>query len=218
MSKPLYLNIKEQLLNTIKNLPKNSPIASERDLASKYSASRMTVRAAINELVDNGYLYRDGRRGTFTAEKTLIKCNTIQHYFTNGNEFHLLHMNIKQMPDIADIFQVDIDTQFVRVLCTNIIDGDLISIDELFIIYEDLEPELRGNIEKLMRLPRFYTENTKVKLIPMLAPAKYVNLLKLKSEKPIIMAELSVMNKLGKLKYFVRSYLNPDTTEIISSF
>ena len=52
MAAPIYLQIKDQMIEEIQQLSANAPILSERDLAVKYNASRMTVRKAVNELVD----------------------------------------------------------------------------------------------------------------------------------------------------------------------
>jgi DNA-binding LacI/PurR family transcriptional regulator len=42
-------------------------IASEREIAAQYSVSRVTVRAVIDEMVDEGYLVREARVGTVIA-------------------------------------------------------------------------------------------------------------------------------------------------------
>ena len=76
MAAPIYLQIKDQMIEEIQQLSANAPILSERDLAVKYNASRMTVRKAVNELVDEGYLYRDSNKGTFVAVERLLQRNT----------------------------------------------------------------------------------------------------------------------------------------------
>lgn len=73
METPLYQQIKEDLLAMISQLSSNSAIPSERALAEKFKVSRMTLRKAINELVDEGVLYRNKTRGTFVSEKELKK-------------------------------------------------------------------------------------------------------------------------------------------------
>jgi GntR family transcriptional regulator len=49
------------------DLPPNSPVPSERDLASRYGVSRLTVREAIGQLVAEGLLNRVRGKGTFTS-------------------------------------------------------------------------------------------------------------------------------------------------------
>ncbi|TYR79745.1 phosphonate metabolism transcriptional regulator PhnF [Priestia megaterium] len=70
---PIYFQIEEQLKKQIDNgeLQPHDALPSEREYAEQFQISRMTVRQAINNLVNDGYLYRQKGRGTFVAEKKL---------------------------------------------------------------------------------------------------------------------------------------------------
>jgi len=46
-------------------------IASERDISDYQNISRMTVHKAIDELVQENYLYREHGKGTFVSEKII---------------------------------------------------------------------------------------------------------------------------------------------------
>ncbi len=46
-------------------------IPSERELAEMYDISRMTVRQAVNNLVNDGYLIRRRGKGTFVAAQKI---------------------------------------------------------------------------------------------------------------------------------------------------
>ncbi len=65
----LYLQLKETIINLIdeKELKVNDAIPSEPALMEKYNLSRTTVRKAIDELVNEGYLFRVHGKGTFVA-------------------------------------------------------------------------------------------------------------------------------------------------------
>ncbi|GAA3875271.1 GntR family transcriptional regulator [Saccharothrix violaceirubra] len=52
-------------------LPPGAAIPSERDLARQYGVSRITVRAAVGQLVAEGLLTRAKGRGTFTARRRM---------------------------------------------------------------------------------------------------------------------------------------------------
>ncbi|RJQ81612.1 GntR family transcriptional regulator [Pseudonocardiaceae bacterium YIM PH 21723] len=52
-------------------LPPGSPLPSERDLATQYKVSRLTVREAISQLAAEGLLTRARGKGTFTARPAL---------------------------------------------------------------------------------------------------------------------------------------------------
>lgn len=69
--KPKYQQLKEHIINTIKEegLKPGEKIWSENELADKFQMSRHTVRQAIGELVNEGWLYRVQGKGTFVARE-----------------------------------------------------------------------------------------------------------------------------------------------------
>ena len=66
---PLYYQLKERILTEIKNgdYPRDSIIPTELELSSMFDLSRTTVRQAISELVQEGWLYRLPSKGTFVG-------------------------------------------------------------------------------------------------------------------------------------------------------
>ena len=68
--KPLYAQLEDILRTAIlnKEWEVNHAIPSEIELSRMYSISRMTVRAVITQLVNEGMLYRVQGKGTFVAE------------------------------------------------------------------------------------------------------------------------------------------------------
>ncbi len=64
---PLYLQLKDLIIKKIENneFPPNSQIPSEQDLCQMYDISRPTVRQAVSELTNSGYLYKEKGKGTF---------------------------------------------------------------------------------------------------------------------------------------------------------
>ena len=70
-STPLYVQIKKYLKQEIisEKLQRDQRCPSEWELARKFKVSRVTSRAAINELVVEGLLYRVQGKGTFVCGK-----------------------------------------------------------------------------------------------------------------------------------------------------
>ncbi|MDD3404530.1 MAG: GntR family transcriptional regulator [Hespellia sp.] len=64
---PKYYLLRQELLKMIDDgtFEEGEPIMSERELIDKYHFSRITVRKAIDELVNEGYLYRIQGKGTY---------------------------------------------------------------------------------------------------------------------------------------------------------
>lgn len=70
--KPKYLILKETLIDKIKNKQLNTgdKIMSENELSTQYGISRHTVRQALSELVNEGWLYKLQGKGTFVNSST----------------------------------------------------------------------------------------------------------------------------------------------------
>lgn len=68
---PMYQQVKNYLIRKIesKEYAEGEKLPSERDLSDKFQVSRMTARNAIIELVKEGYVYRDGARGTIVSPR-----------------------------------------------------------------------------------------------------------------------------------------------------
>ncbi len=73
MTVPKYMQLVNILEDIIDSMDKNQMIPSERVLAERYHMSRMTVRKAVNMLVEDNKLYRVNKVGTFTTDKKIYK-------------------------------------------------------------------------------------------------------------------------------------------------
>lgn len=69
---PKYYVLKQKIIQMIENeeVAEGETIPSEHELIAKYDISRITVRRAIDELVNEGYLYRVHGKGTFVKGNT----------------------------------------------------------------------------------------------------------------------------------------------------
>ena len=70
---PMYYQIEEDLKQRMDRgeFASGDMIPSERELSEHYEVSRMTVRQAMTNMVNDGFLYREKGKGTFVAEKKI---------------------------------------------------------------------------------------------------------------------------------------------------
>jgi len=101
MNKPLYYKLKEDILNDIENkkYKSNDMITSENELCKIYNISRPTVRQAIGELTNMGYLYKIKGKGTFVSDYKNIEI----YDHSNGFLFSLIDCNDTQGRNIINV-------------------------------------------------------------------------------------------------------------------
>jgi len=77
MSENKFAALEKKILKRIKDgtYPAGQPIPSERILAQNEGMSRMTVRQAISDLVQQGVLFRQQGRGTFVSANKFTENN-----------------------------------------------------------------------------------------------------------------------------------------------
>ncbi|MBW8090994.1 GntR family transcriptional regulator [Streptomyces hygroscopicus subsp. hygroscopicus] len=62
-----YAQVRDHLLHRIRDLPVGGQLPAESVLCAEYEVSRITLRRAVDELVQDGYLVREHGRGTFVT-------------------------------------------------------------------------------------------------------------------------------------------------------
>jgi len=89
LSKPLYNQIQEYIAELILSgkIPPDAKIQSEREFSEDLGVSRMTVRRAITELVNEGLLERRHGSGTYVAQpKVTYEAREMVSYIQAMNE------------------------------------------------------------------------------------------------------------------------------------
>ena len=83
---PKYLLAQEKIKQAIKHKEIADKLPGERMLAKEYGYSYMTIRKAVNNLVDEGILYKLPTKGTYVADRKKNKKKTkILGYFLDSS-------------------------------------------------------------------------------------------------------------------------------------
>lgn len=213
MATPIYRKIKELILQEIEDKPANSPIDSEREMASRFDASRMTVRNAVNELVEEGLLYRDKNKGTFVADGKLLKRNTAAEMlnYEDVSEFNILYFNVKVAGmEIAPKLEISEDALVLHIVRLNTLNSKPVSVEEAYFVRNNISDAQLNNLKSLMDMNSYVKDGSVTqRFIPMLVPVQFANLLKLKMKTPIIMVESMISSMSGKPLVYIKAYNNP---------
>ncbi|OCN03837.1 hypothetical protein A4S06_04530 [Erysipelotrichaceae bacterium MTC7] len=213
MDVPVYKKIQQEMLEMIKDLPPNSPIPSERDLTKRFDASRMTVRKAVEALVDEGYLYRESNRGTFVADSTLHKKNTLTA--TDDIEqltYKIIYFDVKASSgdDVQTALRINDDEPVVRMIRLVSKEGRPQCIEEIYIRRLNLSDEELRNLPNWKDFNKLYSEGSLTsRFKPVMVPPQYAHMLNVRVNEPLILVENIVNRISGEPVIFMKVYNNP---------
>ena len=126
---PLYYQLKNTILSEIRsgNAKAGDLIPTEDQYCSHYGVSRTTVRQAIVELVNDGYLYRIKAKGTFVSAKVnRVETNLTSMYASWVESAGLVNRKARMVVDAIEIvasgeeeakaLQIEQGTKVIRIL------------------------------------------------------------------------------------------------------
>ena len=135
---PVYFQLKNDLVKKIAQgvWKPGECISSERELCEIYSVSRMTIRQAIGELVQEGILTRVKGKGTYVCKQTVKQQDMMS--FTEmikqtGRELdtEVIKFEVIDTPDdMQDIFMLD---KVYKIERRRIVDNECIAVETVFI-------------------------------------------------------------------------------------
>jgi len=199
---PLYYQLKEIIKNRIESneLMPDDMLESEEEICKKYILSRNTVRNAISELKNEGFIYKIQGKGTF------IKSPKISHRFVTVVSFteelrargikpssELLYLGIKKADkEIAEKLEIGIGGSYYEIRRLRLGDGKALGLN-LSRVPVSLCPDLekydlkKGSLYSLIE-EKYNHKVTKVIRIMETIPAseEIARILKIKKGFPIL--------------------------------
>ncbi|MEF9921073.1 GntR family transcriptional regulator [Anaerorhabdus sp.] len=155
-NKPLYQIIKNNIKEDIKSgkYQQNSKIPSETELGDFYHTSRITVVRALNDLVSEGYLYREHGKGTFVNHQirenvmNLVGFNERMRNLDLPLRTILLERCIVQIPkEMANYFNLPEDTDVIFIKRLRIVEDKKLCLSKAYFMKENNEWLLTEDLE-----------------------------------------------------------------------
>jgi GntR family transcriptional regulator len=152
---PKYYRVKEELLESIRELPQGSLLPPERVLCEEYGVSRTTVRQALQELLVEGRLDRLQGKGTFVARPKVVQTLALTSY-TQDMQARGLSPTSRLLaaermsagPEVAEMLDLEAHAAVLRVQRLRLANREPMAVETLFVEAErfpGLERRLSDN-------------------------------------------------------------------------
>lgn len=221
---PLYYQLKELIMQEIENgnYKGGSMIPTEKEISDFFKISRTTVRQAITELVQEGWLYRVKSKGTFVSSKRLN-----QDFIQNLESFdeqirrsgavpstEVLEFRTVFAPKmVAEKLRIPEKSQVIYLYRKRFADGNPIVLVETYLPYEDCAFLMEKDLNKESLYKNLaVSENTEIYCVKRLVEAveattNDARLMDIKRGKPIQYFETVGYNVFGNpIEYSLARY------------
>ncbi|WP_304943074.1 GntR family transcriptional regulator [Vallitalea guaymasensis] len=228
-SVPLYRQLIESIKEDINNniLNPGDQILTEIELSEKYEVSRITVRKAIAELVEEGFLVKQQGVGTFVAEVKLVR---------NMNKFMGFSMSCEvlgKIPSATLLFaglinatdrdrrELSLDDNVANVLSIKRIrycDGEPVMVEDTHFSTEYsylLTNNLEGSLYELLNKHDIVPSVGRTELDVCYATNEEAELLDIESNTPLLLLRCACYDKTGNSIHNSRQVVNPKKFKMI---
>lgn len=167
---PIYLQLREVVRSKIEDgeYAPGTAIPSENALASTYGINRLTVRSAIDALVNEGLLKRVQGKGVYVVAQIERDLEVLGGFTQTMDEKNvqnrrkiLLKSQRKAGEKYAAIFGIDEEAMLYYIKRLDYADDEPIAIQEIYIPY-DLAPKMEGidlSVFSMFEIYKFYGIN-----------------------------------------------------------
>jgi len=225
---PYYYHLKEILHKSIKGeeLKPGHSLPAERELCSKYQVSRITVRKALDLLMQEGLIYREQGRGTFVAKPPLEQPAQVIS-FTEYVERRGLKPSTRVLEtktfsgnkEIADYLLLSVDEEIILVKRLRLANDEPVAIESSYLPHklypQILTEDLTGSLTKIteekyhLRLAR---ATQVVKAEPVFGET--AKILKVKAGSPVLFVKRISFLADNRPAEYLEAYYRGDRYEI----
>jgi GntR family transcriptional regulator len=216
---PVYYQLKEDIKKKInKGIWKvGQCIDSERELSDTYSVSRMTIRQALGELVQEGILVREKGKGTFVCEpkvkqKDIMSFSDMVKKIGLKLETRILSFEKIQTPEeftslllFEEVYRID----RLRIVKDEVIANEVIYIPCDYCGYID-EEKLQLSFYEILNQYGYSIDHSEASIQAILMDDYYKELFKVKDEVPLLKSNSKNITSDGKLLFIEESVYRSD--------
>jgi GntR family transcriptional regulator len=220
---------RQRVLELIEQLAVGDPIPPERRLAGELGVSRLTLRAALDELAREGLIVRRRGSGSFVSEPKIAQQIGLTSFtedmrrrsMTPGTrlvEMETIHAGAR----LGRALHVSPGDQVVRVLRLRLADGEPMAVEDLYVTASLIPGLTRADLENasfyaLLRERYGITVARGIQVIePTVTSQQEASLLGVPLHSPALMFERTTQSDDGRIVEFVRSVYRGDRYRIVT--
>ena len=225
--KPKYMIVIDEIEKIIESQEINSLIPSERVLSEQLDISRMTIRKAVQILVNKGKLYRVNNVGTFISDEKLYKVVNTLVGFTNevvatGSivENEILEYSFKAASEtVSAKLHIQEGSKVHKVVRVRKRDGVPIMIDTSYFPADIIDLNIdviKGSIYEHITKTLGLTISSAIQEIKAsFIPEKLKGILNIKENEPTIFVDLIGYLENGRIYEYATSYKDQNRYELV---
>lgn len=216
---PVYYQLKEDILKKIAAgvWKVGQCIDSERELSESYGVSRMTIRQALGELVQEGILVREKGKGTFVCEpkvkqRDMMSFSEIIEKTGRSLTTKVLEFEVIDTPEeLADIFTFD---KLYKINRNRIVDEECIANEIVYIPvdycgYID-EIKLQGSLFKILEEFGYSVDNSESSIKAVIMDDNYRRIFNLSEDVPLLQIISKTLTDDNKVLFIEESTYRSD--------
>ncbi len=222
---PIYVQIRETLRGEITGgaLKRGERLPPEHELAGKFGVSRMTIRESIEDLVDEGLLYRRHGVGTFVAFPHLQRDHTRLTSFFDKAEDEGIEVRAKLLnleivaakARVAEALDIAVGSRVIRVETLRYANNVPITVHDAHMPHELFASIASENLEvqhlwTLFEKCGYRVKRAVQRLEAREADKRVAQLMKIKQGAPILFKERTVYAEDGTPVEFTYCYNRGD--------
>ncbi len=220
---PLYVQLKEALIAGIKSgeYPKGEKIPTEQELRELYDVSRITVRRAVQEMCEEGYLVKKQGKGTFVKHTKLSrKVDYLLGFSETCVAAGMIPSHkvvrcekITASPEDAEVLGLGVDRTAIMTIRINLADGKPMMVEQNiypspkydFLLEEDLNTSLLDLLWKKHGIYARYSQDSYLDVTR--AGADIGKMLKIPPGEPIFFMYENELDENHDIIYIGKQYI-----------
>jgi GntR family transcriptional regulator len=228
---PLYHQLRTALQRDIEagRWQPGEQLPTENDLIARYRVSKITVRQALRELSNLGYIGREQGRGTFVQRPPLEEGPRELTSFTDEMRHHGLAAKSQVLeqgvtaaaPDVAERLEVDAGSPVFRLRRLRFADGEPMGLQTAYVPMTsvpgiaDLPFDSASLYDVFRTRYNLYPASAKETHVAVLVGSEEASLLRASAGSPALAAERITYLSDGKPLEFVKSIMRGDRYKIV---